>query len=226
MLNMLQADPEAEKRSIMSQRVPRCNGNLDGKQCKHYWFVECAIQVVNADNFTRGERLRRCLRVLPTQNIDYKDLATVCNQYEPSDVPYDPQQEVYEPLGDEEVAALAVMYAKHRQDIPVDVREKDAPFNAGAALVAYKALAAASPDDPLVKAVREKAAVTTTDLEARKLEGAEARKRNQAEMAENERLRAEAADAKEKAALAAFPLAPPAPLARKSWISRIFWWRS
>ena len=216
MLNMLQSDPEAEKRSIMSQRVPRCNGNLDGKQCKHYWHVECAIKVVNADNFERGERLRRCLKVLPTQNLDYKDLAVSCNQYEPGELAYDPRQEEYDPLDDEDVAALAVMYARHREAHPVRPGEKDGvPFDPSAALVAYIALAKSTPDDPLVLAVKARAAEGSADLEARRLEGEEARKRNQAEMAEQERLRQEAPPP----VAAAAPLPPLAPL-KKSWWSR------
>jgi len=176
-------DPEAEKRSIMSQRVPRCNGHQDGLQCKHYWFVQANIQVLNADHFREGERLRRCMLVVPTQNLDYKDLATACNQYEPSLTKYDAAQEVYNPLTDEEIAALEVAFAKH---------DKELPFLAELALAAYKKLSAEKPDDPTVVEVRSRAAAQSADLETRKQEGIEARKRNAAEAAEREAQKAAA----------------------------------
>jgi len=189
MLKILQ-DPEAEKRSIMSQRVPRCNGHQDGIQCRYYWFVRANITVLNADHFKEGERLRRCLLVSTTQNLDYKDLATSCNQYEPHPMGhrYDPSQEAYNPLTDEEIAALEVAHTKHQ-----DGKNKDQPFLAEVALAAYKQLAAESPNDPYVLAVRAQAVIQTSDLEMRKKEGEEARKRNKAEAEERARKQAEAA---------------------------------
>jgi hypothetical protein len=166
-------DPEAEKRSLMSTRVPRCNGHQDGWQCKHYWFVQCNIQpMINADHFKEGERLRRCLLVSPTQNLDYKDLATACTQYEPSLRAYDPAQEAYDPISDEDIAALQVLQEHHRERVG-----DRAPFLPAVALESYKQLPT---DDPLIAEVRARAVEQGSDLEARRREGEEARRRNQA----------------------------------------------
>ncbi len=181
-------DETAAERSIMSQLTPRCNGQQDGLQCENYWFVRANIEVLNADNFKEGEKLRRCLLVHPTQNLNLHDLATTCTQYKPSVRPYDAAQEQYNPLTDEDITALEEAHKDHiaKYGRPTKDKPNVRPFVAAAALAAYKELAAANPNDPHVVAVRNQASTQSADLEARKLEGIEARKRN---AAEQERLR-------------------------------------
>lgn len=166
-------DPEAEKRSLMSQQVPRCNGQQDGQQCVHYWFVQASIQPLkDADQFKRGERLRRCLLVQPTQNLDFIDLATTCTQYKAGPLPYDPNQEKYDPLTYEETSALEVLQERHRG------LGQDTPFLPSLALAEFQKLAVDKPDDPLVVEIRAKADEQRAELEARKRDGEDMRRRN------------------------------------------------
>lgn len=181
------SDPESEQRSLMSQRVPCCNGHKTGYQCRHYWYVQCNIQPLqDADFYKEGEKLRRCMLVVPSQNLDYKDLATTCSLYEPSTRTYDAKQEEYNPLTPEEVAALRCMHKRHKST---------QPFIAELALAEYKRVAEVDPGDPFVVEVRRVAREELDDYEQRKREGEEARRRNLAEMEQRQR---DADDAKRK----------------------------
>lgn len=105
---MMKEDPKARERSLMYKNPTVCDGQRDGKQCKHYWFSISRIDVINPDELRRGRKDRFCILLGTPYSMGdgSSEMATYCNQYDPSDKDYDPVFAINNPMTEEEVLAL------------------------------------------------------------------------------------------------------------------------
>ena len=118
-------DADADSRSMMMKQPVICNGQATGWACKHYWLQVCRMDTLNSDELKVGERFRRCLLEQPTQNADLIDLPVACNQYVTTRRlvdrllgrarPYNPADEVYDPLTAEEVDFLRREWLRRKE---------------------------------------------------------------------------------------------------------------
>lgn len=105
---MMKEDPKARERSLMYKNPTVCDGQRDGKQCKHYWFSISRIDVINPDELRRGRKDRFCILLGNPYSMGdgSSEMATYCNQYDPSDKDYDPTFAVNQPMTEDEVLSL------------------------------------------------------------------------------------------------------------------------
>lgn len=105
---MVKEDPKARERSLMYKNPTVCDGQRDGKQCKHYWFSISRVDVINPDELRSGRKDRFCI-LLNTpfpMGEGASEMAIYCNQYEPGPYDYDPTKAVNNPMSVEEVLSL------------------------------------------------------------------------------------------------------------------------
>lgn len=107
-MTMIKEDPEARKRSLMYKNPTVCDGQKDGKQCKHYWFSISRIDVVNPDELRSGRKDRFCILLGTPFSMGEGagEMATYCNQYVPGPFDYDAEKAVNKPMTEEEIRAL------------------------------------------------------------------------------------------------------------------------
>lgn len=105
---MMKEDPKARERSLMYKNPTVCDGQRDGKQCRHYWFSISRIDVINPDEIRRGRKDRFCILLGTPYSMGdgSSEMATYCNQYEPGSNDYDPTFAVNTPMTEEEVLKL------------------------------------------------------------------------------------------------------------------------
>jgi len=137
-------DEDADARSLMMRQPVLCNGQATGWQCRHYWLQVCRMDTLNSDELKVGERFRRCMLENPTQNADLIDLPVACNQYVTTGRlvdrllgrarPYNPADEVYDPLSTEEVEFLRREWHRRKE-----AKENMAAFDPKAVVEAFRA---------------------------------------------------------------------------------------
>ncbi len=112
----------ARARSLMYQQKTVCNGERDGKACKHFWDLTQIPGSANPDMLKDGERFRMCtyfkgMDPLMMEN-GKEGMAVQCNRYEPDDaLVYIERNEVYDPLTPDEYRALNAGEIKNRDDL-------------------------------------------------------------------------------------------------------------
>lgn len=105
---MLREDPKARERSLMYKIPTVCDGQRDGKQCKHYWMSISRIDVVNPDELRSGRKDRFCILLGTPYSMGDggSEMATYCNQYEPGLYDHDPSKAINNPMTEQEVLEL------------------------------------------------------------------------------------------------------------------------
>jgi hypothetical protein len=106
-------DPADKRRSLMLQQKTVCDGQSTGFECVHYTALAVKMDVPNPHHLKQGEVFRLCLKI-PGKGGEVlelgdggQDMAVYCNQYCPSDRPYNHEfNKDYEPLAPEEAEAL------------------------------------------------------------------------------------------------------------------------
>ncbi len=137
----------ARARSLMYQQKTVCNGERDGKACKHFWDLTQIPGSANPDMLKDGERFRMCtyfkgMDPLMMEN-GKEGMAVQCNRYEPDDaLVYIEKNEVYDPLTPDEYRALNAGEIKNRDDLVAyraRAKERDQEIKAAVAAEAAKA---------------------------------------------------------------------------------------
>lgn len=66
-----------------NERKPLCNGEANGKQCKHYWVTVQPVNVENSEDVKKGEVTRHC-NILGRPDrftFTHENMPTYCNKY-------------------------------------------------------------------------------------------------------------------------------------------------
>jgi hypothetical protein len=117
-------DREAKDLSLMHKQKYVCNGQRDGRICKHYWRVARKVESINPEALREGEILRSCLKVTG-QFIEMagEEVSVQCNMYQGRKLPllqrplvwlnviddpflYNEKADEFNPMTPEEIEAL------------------------------------------------------------------------------------------------------------------------
>jgi hypothetical protein len=107
-------DPKQAAKSEMLKRPKVCNGEANGKPCKHYWTLVRLADVVNPEVFNQGEKVRMCTAFQGNDGPMVfedggTDMAVECSRYEVDPRPeraYRPEFEEFRPKSHEELVQI------------------------------------------------------------------------------------------------------------------------
>lgn len=96
-----------------------CDGQKDGFECAHYWRVASRAEVLNPQAMKVGRFEVTCM-VHPSRLAPMGDgegeLATYCNQYKPTDRPYQSREDLIKTIGSYALPQPAPTATGHEDD--------------------------------------------------------------------------------------------------------------